>query len=239
MKDRLLFALALAAAWQALHWIAGADVVPAPAATLSTLARIMADEDFPAEAMETLRAFLWALALSLAGGLALGVALGAWRFAGAVMEPVLSAFYAIPKITLYPVILLLFGLGIQARIAFGVIHGIVPVALIMMTAVRNVRPIHRRVAQSLGMSPWRTAWRVLLPATLPEVITASRLGFALTLLGTLIGEMFASQKGLGHMLMRAMETDDVPTLAAVALLLVVTATAASAAFLALEARIRS
>ena len=238
MKDRLLFVAALLAAWQGLHWFAGADVVPSPTATLATLSRLVADEDFPAEAIETLRAFLWALAISLAGGLALGVALGAWRYAGAVMEPILVAFYAIPKVTLYPVILLLFGLGIQARIAFGIIHGIVPVALIMMTAVRGVRPIHRRVARSLGMSPWRTAWRVLLPATLPEVVTAFRLGFALTLLGTLIGEMFASQKGLGHMLMRAMETDDVPTLAAVALLLVTAATIASAALLALEKRVR-
>ena len=65
--------------------------------------------------------------------------LGAHRLSGEVTEPILTALYSIPKITLYPVILLLFGLGISAKIAFGVIHGIIPVILFTMNAVRNIR----------------------------------------------------------------------------------------------------
>ena len=65
--------------------------------------------------------------------------LGAHRLSGEVAEPILVALYSIPKITLYPVILLLFGLGISAKIAFGVIHGIIPVAIFTMNAVRNIR----------------------------------------------------------------------------------------------------
>ena len=68
-----------------------------------------------------------------------GLALGAHRLSGEVAEPILVALYSIPKITLYPVILLLFGLGISAKIAFGVIHGIIPVILFTMNAVRNIR----------------------------------------------------------------------------------------------------
>ena len=72
----------------------------------------------------------------------IGLALGAHRLAGEVTEPILAALYSIPKITLYPVILLLFGLGISAKIAFGVIHGIIPVILFTMNAVRNIRAVY-------------------------------------------------------------------------------------------------
>ena len=70
-----------------------------------------------------------------------------------------------------------------------------------------------------------------MPAALPEIVSGFRIGFALTLLGTLIGEMFASQRGIGYMLVRAMETGDTATVMALALLLVVLATTASAALL--------
>jgi len=73
---------------------------------------------------------------------------------------------------------------------------------------------------------------------LPEIVSGFRLGFALTLLGTLIGEMFASQRGIGYMLVKAMETGDTATVMSLALLLVVLATAASAALLALDRRLR-
>ena len=53
----------------------------------------------------------------------------------------LVAIYSIPKMTLYPILLLMFGLGMSAKIAFGAIHGIIPIALFTINAVRNVRPI--------------------------------------------------------------------------------------------------
>jgi NitT/TauT family transport system permease protein len=70
------------------------------------------------------------------------------------------------------------------------------------------------------------------------VVPGFRIGFAPTLLGTLIGEMFASQRGIGYMLVKAMETGDTATVMSLALLLVVLATAASAALLALDRRLR-
>jgi len=151
---------------------------------------------------------------------------------------VLVALYSIPKITLYPVILLLFGLGISAKIAFGVIHGIIPVILFTMNAVRNMRPVYLRAARAMRLSAVQTAATIIVPAALPEIVSGFRIGFALTLLGTLIGEMFASQRGIGYMLVKAMETGDTGTVMSLALLLVVLATAASAALLALDRRLR-
>jgi NitT/TauT family transport system permease protein len=165
------------------------------------------------------------------------VLLGAHRLSGEVAEPMLMALYSVPKITLYPVILLLFGLGVSAKIAFGALHGIIPVIIFSMNAVRSMRPVYLRSARAMRLTLLQTGWHVMVPATLPEIVTGFRLGVALTLLGTLIGEMFASQRGIGYMLLKAMESNEPATIMALALLLIVFATCASWLLLAIDNRL--
>jgi NitT/TauT family transport system permease protein len=111
--------------------------------------------------------------------------LGFYRLAGAVFEPMLVAFYSIPKLTLYPIVLLAFGLGMPAKIAFGVIHGVVPVALFTIAAVANVKPVLIKTGRVLGFGAFDMVTQVLFPAALPEILSGIRIGFALTLIGTL------------------------------------------------------
>jgi NitT/TauT family transport system permease protein len=156
------------------------------------------------------------------------------RFAGEVTEPILSSFYTIPKVTLYPVMLLIFGLGMSAKVAFGVIHGIIPVMLFTIAGVKNIEPVLLRTARVLRLSPAQTALSVLAPAVTPEIITGLRVGFALTLLGALIGEMFASQRGLGFLIINGIEVHDVRMMTTVTLIVVVFAVAANSLMLALD-----
>lgn len=237
--DTLLLLAGLVAGWQLLSLLAGPDVLTSPVATVGRLGELMADPDFPGHAAETASAFAVALAISLLGGLVLGVALGAHRLSGEVAEPLLVALYSIPKITLYPVVLLLFGLGMPAKIAFGAIHGIIPVALFTMNAVRSLPAVYLRAGRAMRLTPAQTFIHVLVPASLPEIVTGFRLGFSLTLLGTLIGEMFASQRGLGHLLVRSMERNETDIIVALALLLTALATAAGWLLLRLEQRLHA
>ena len=64
--------------------------------------------------------------------------------------------------------------GISARIAFGVIHGIIPVILFTMNAVRNIRPVYLRSARAMRLTPAQTALTILLPAALPEIVSGFR-----------------------------------------------------------------
>lgn len=235
--DTVLLITATLILWQVATMLIGQEVLTPPLATAGRLFEIMADPDFPAHAWETGRAFGTALIIALVGGLTVGVALGAHRLSGQVAEPILVTLYSIPKITLYPVILLLFGLGISAKIAFGVIHGIIPIAIFTMNGVRNISSVYFRAARAMRLSGLQTAANIILPAAVPEIVSGFRLGFSLTLLGTLIGEMFASQRGIGYMLVKAMETNDVATVMALALLLIILATAASSVLLVIDRRL--
>jgi len=236
LRSAILIACLLAG-WQLLFWFAGSSALTSPADTVAFTLQLVASPSFYPHLAETAKAFAVALGIAISCGILIGFSLGLYRFASEVAEPVLVALYSIPKITLYPVILLLFGLGISAKIAFGVIHGIIPVILFTMNAVRNMRPVYLRAARAMRLSAVQTAATIIVPAALPEIVSGFRIGFALTLLGTLIGEMFASQRGIGYMLVRAMETGDTGTVMALALLLVVLATAASAALLRLDRRL--
>src|SRR5215213_10753796 len=169
LADIVVLMVAMILLWQLGSWRLGHEVLPSPAATLRKLAAIMTDEDFPRHAWETGRAFATALVIALVGGLVIGLMLGAHRLSGDVAEPILVALYSIPKITLYPVILLLFGLGLQARVVFGAIHGFFPIAIFTMAAVRSIPPVHFRTARSLRLGPVGTALHVVLPGALPEI----------------------------------------------------------------------
>ena len=113
------------------------------------------------------------------------------------------SLYAIPKLTLYPILLLAFGLGLSAKVAFGVIHGVIPIILFTLAAVRNTKPILIKTGRVLKLSRWQMVRWILFPAAIPEIFTGLRVGFALTLIGSLLAEMFASQRGLGYLLMNA------------------------------------
>jgi NitT/TauT family transport system permease protein len=187
---------------------------------------------------ETGLAFLQALAIAWIGGVGIGVLLGGHKLSGEVAEPILVGLYSLPKITLYPVILLLFGLGMSAKVAFGALHGIIPVVLFTMSAVRNVNRTYLRAGRSMRLTPMQMAWYILIPATLPEIFSGLRIGFSLTLLGTMLGELFASQRGLGFLLMTAIDLNDVQTILAIAVLISLFAVITNSILLAIDRRLR-
>lgn len=237
LRAALLVACVLAA-WQFLFWFAGSGALTSPLDTVAYLAQLLSSPTFYPHLIETGQAFAVALGIAISAGIAIGFTLGLYRFAADVGEPVLVALYSIPKITLYPIVLLAFGIGMPAKIAFGAIHGIMPVAIFALGAIRNLNPVYAKAARVMRLPPSSIASHVLLPAAIPEIFTGIRIGFSLTLIGTLLGEMFASQRGLGHLLIQAIGLHNVPMIMALTLLLVVIAVAASALLLAVDRRLR-
>jgi len=222
--------------WQmAARWTASVAITP-PFTTLRYLVSLLQTAMFWDNAEATGAAFLLAFALSGGLGLALGLVLGLSRFASDVAEPVLAGFYTIPKVTLYPVVLLLCGLGMSAKVTFGVMHGLAPVTLFTLGAVRTLPPVLLRTARSLRLSPWQAMRTVLLPACLPEILAGLRIGFSLSLLGVLIGEMFSSQRGLGFLLVNGLAQHNVALTTSVVVVIVVCAIAANTVMLRLSKR---
>jgi NitT/TauT family transport system permease protein len=235
--DTLIIIAAVLLAWQALHQAVGATALPAPLPTLAYLAKFLPTARFAANAWATLVCFVYALIIAYALGLGIGIWMGTHGLSGAVGEPILISLYTLPKVTLYPVVLLIFGLSISGRVTFGAMHGVLPVALLTMNAIRNVPPVYLKSARALGLSRWQTIFKVLLPATLPEVASGLRIGFSLTLLGVLLAEMFAAKQGLGFLIINAMQLLQGEEMMTVAVVLFVFATVANMLLLAIDHRL--
>lgn len=234
LRGPLAVVIVLVAIWQLLFWVVGDSGLSSPADTVKRLSGLMQTQSFWGHVAETGYAFSLALVLSLVSGVALGILLGLNRTTGVVAEPILINLYSLPKVTLYPVVLLCFGLGTSAKVAFGVMHGLIPIAIFTMNAILQMKPVYLRTAGVLRLSPLQTAVSVVLPAVLPEILSGTRLGFSLCLLGVLIGEMFASQRGLGFMVTNAMGLGDMATVLSVAILLSVFAVGANALLMSLD-----
>ncbi len=234
--DSLALVAAILVVWLGLYVYAGDVAITPPWTTFVFAVELLSRASFWNHVGATMTAFAMALAISAVAGVVLGLVLGMHRFAGEVTEPILGSLYTIPKVTLYPVMLLIFGLGMSAKVAFGVIHGMIPVMLFTMAAAKNIQPVLLRTARALRLSPAQTVLSVLAPAVTPEIITGLRVGFALTLLGVLIGEMFASQRGLGFLIINGINVHDVRMTTTVTLIVVIFAVAANALMLALDRR---
>ena len=235
----LFLVIGLLVLWQILFWWVGRNALLPPAETILYLAKLLQTSRFWGHIAETGTAFVVALAISIVAGLAIGLVLGMNRMAAEVFEPFLLAGGSVPKIALYPIVLLIFGIGMPAKIAFGAIHGVVPVAIFTLTACHNVPPILVRAAAAMRLTRWDMIRSVLLPAALPDIFTGIRFGFSLTLIGTILGEMFGSQRGLGYLLMTAIGLQNIQVIMSVTLLLVLVAATVNTLLLAQDRRLRN
>ena len=236
-RGPLILVVAVFAVWQLLYLIAGEMAMRSPLQTFSYLRGLLAGDRIWPHIQETARASALAVLISIAVGLAIGLTLGFRKIAGEIFEPMLVAVYSIPKLTLYPILLLTFGLGLSAKVAFGALHGIIPIALFTINAVRNIRPILIKTGRALNYTTGEMVWRILIPAALPEIFTGIRIGVSLTLIGTLLGEMFASQRGLGYTLMNAMGLHNVDIIMSITFILIVFAMLVSGVLLAVDRRL--
>jgi len=224
--------------WQATFMAAGPNAIASPASTLAWLAQQLSGPDIWVHIWATGSAFLVALGVAVLGGLLIGLFTGLNATAAQTAEPLLLAANSVPKIALYPIVLLLFGVGMPAKVAFGAIHGVVPVAIFTMNACRAIPPVLLKTAAVMRLPLRDRIGSILLPCALPDIVTGLRLGFSLTLIGTILGEMFGSQSGLGYLLMTSIGLQNTQVIMGVTVLLVAFAATVSTALLTWERRLR-
>jgi ABC-type nitrate/sulfonate/bicarbonate transport system permease component len=172
--------------------------VPAPSAVVAGFAAI-APGALGALA-DTLAKTAVAYVLAAVLGVPAGIALGSMGRLREVLDPFVAALYGMPKILVLPWIVLLLGFGTTPAIAYGTIHGLFPVIVLVMSAVRDVDPHLLTVARAYGARPAQLYRKVVLPAIVPAVVASLRLAVVFCLLGVLIVEMFAGVRGMGFLM---------------------------------------
>lgn len=220
--------------WEIIYFVVGEPAMASPLQTVSSLVTNVGA--WLPDVGATLWALLISFVLSAIVGVMLGLLIGLSTFWTQVLGPIMVVLYAIPKVTLYPIFLLLFGLSLQGRVAFSAFHGVFPILIICMEATRGVPDTYLKVGDSYRMSFLQKARHILIPSIMPQLVVGLRTGFNLCFLGLILGEMFASTEGIGHRLMSFVELNRAAPILALILIIVFIAFLFTFLFLFLQER---
>ena len=123
-----------------------------------------------------------------------------------IIDPLVAALHPIPKIAVLPLIMIVFGIGESSKIVSVAVAVFFPVLINTMAGVLQISPIYFEVAKNYGASLFRVLTRVVVPGSLPMVLTGMRLALNVALVVTIAIELVAAQEGLGDMIWFAWET---------------------------------
>jgi ABC-type nitrate/sulfonate/bicarbonate transport system permease component len=181
-------------------------IFPAPTKILSAFFLALVNGKFSSNTLITVRRVLSGFLIGGGAGLLLGMVLGWSRRIRRVIDPIVAALHPIPKFALLPMMLIIFGLGESSRTAMVSIGAFFPMLINTMGGVLQINPTHYEVVENLGGSKWDVFRKVVLPGSLPFVMSGARLSLISSLTVAIGVEMVFGNNGLGSVLWLAWET---------------------------------
>ena len=168
-----------------------------PSEMLLALWRILASGRFNADIAFTVWNTAAAVAIAVAGGFFIGALLHAMPRVRRTVEPLLSAYYAVPIFVFYPLLVVAFGVGRAALIAMGVLFGIVVMVVNTMLGLDRVRSVIVKTTSVMRLGPWQRLVLVRLPAGAPYLVTGVKLAVAYVVIAIVAGEFILASAGIG------------------------------------------
>lgn len=179
---------------------------PPPTLIGVTLGRLAFTAAFWSALGITVVRLLAGVALGASSGLLLGWLMGAWRPVRLILTPVVTALHPLPKLALFPLFLILLGLGEASKIALVALTAFFPMLLNTLAGVEQIERTYWEVAANYGVTGQRLLWRVIVPGSLPLALVGLRLAVNSGLILTVAVEMLAAQQGLGAQIWLAWQT---------------------------------
>lgn len=198
-----------------------AYVLPAP---WEVVARCWTDRALIAShGLTTVGEILAGLLLSALIAIPLGIVIVAVPVIDRLFYPILVAFNSIPKVALAPLFVVWFGYGLFPRILITVSIAFFPVLVAMVGGLKSVDPDIIRLTRSMRAHRLQVFLRVRLPNALPSAFSGLKVATSLAVIGAIIGEFVASDRGWGYLLVQASGSLDTPLMFAIVVLLALVA----------------
>lgn len=173
----------------------------------------------------TLQEMFWGFLVGAGAGILAGFVLGQNRFLGRLMGPLITAVYALPKIALAPLFVLWFGIGLQMKVALSATIVFFLVFWNTYAGVRDVDPELVDVLRVIGARRQHLVLKVVLPQALTWIYVGLKLSVPYALIGAVVGELIASNRGLGYVLQNSAGQFDTAGVFAALFVLMVISTA--------------
>jgi ABC-type nitrate/sulfonate/bicarbonate transport system permease component len=193
-----------------LVWEFGADsgavntlLVSSPSRIAHAGAALMADPDFWNDVRVSASEFLFGYGAAIVIGIPFGLAMGASRRLSYIVSPFVDTLNAVPRVTLLPLLIIWFGIGIWSKVAVVFLGAVIPIVISALSGVKTNEARFLTMAKSFSASRGKIFASIILPGCVPYIFTGLKYAAGRALLGVVVGELYAATAGVGHMIAEA------------------------------------
>jgi NitT/TauT family transport system permease protein len=198
--------------WQVIVWVGRYPtfILPSPMAVASRWVRLLADGTLWLHVKVTLTEILIGLALGAFVATFLGYLLAHSPLAEQLLSPFIVASQSVPTVAIAPLLVIWFGTGILSKTLVCALIVFFPILVNTVVGVRGVEPDLRDLMRTLEASRWQMIWMLEVPAALPTLLGGLKVGATLAVIGAVVGEFVAADRGLGYLLKQGQQVYDTP-----------------------------
>ncbi len=189
--------------WHAAVRLSGSDLFPTPLEVARGIIELAQKGLLLKYIVASLFRVTWGFVLATVVGVPFGLLLGWYARAFQAFNPMIQMFRPISPIAWIPVAILWFGINDAAPVFLIFLASVFPITVSATAAVQNMQPVYLRAAQNFGLSRGQLFRRVILPASLPQIITGLRIALGIAWLVVVAAEMIAVNSGLGYLIIDA------------------------------------
>jgi len=194
--------------WQGLvsFGYAPPALLPPPGLVFMRLVQQLSTFTYQSEIAATLFRLFTGFSIAVLLGVGIGLAAAASRSVNAIVRPLVRVLAPLPKVALYPALLLLLGFGHESKIMLVAADALFPILLSTYYGASTVEQKLIWSALAAGTSPREVLFKVVLPAAAPSILTGCRIALVISCIVVFLAEMITSTDGLGHVLVTAART---------------------------------
>jgi len=190
--------------WTAIHYsgFVNPALVPTPLAVAKRIGQL-AGQRLPLDIWKSTQRVLYGVLLGILVAIPVSFVLGWYRDVRRFVDPLLNFFRALPPIALIPLVIVYFGIGETAKVVILFYAAFFSGVIVMYEGIGQISPIYVRVARTLGAKDYEIFLKVIVPLTVPHMLTALRVALGVAWATLVASELIAAQQGLGALIQDA------------------------------------
>jgi NitT/TauT family transport system permease protein len=186
--------------------------ISSPSRIVRAGALLLAQPDFWNDVRVSASEFFFGYAAAALIGIPLGLAMGWSRRLSYILSPFVDTLNAVPRVTMLPLLIIWFGIGIWSKVAVVFLGAVIPIVISAFSGVQTNEARFLTMARSFCASQQKVFLSIILPGTVPYIFTGLKYAAGRALLGVVVGELYAATAGVGHMIADAGNTFQTDTL---------------------------
>lgn len=197
---RVAFLGVLLLSWMAASELVPRNLFPTPLATLDAAQRLFSEPRLWTAVGDSLMVFGIGFVVAATVAVPLGVLMGGIRPLGRTLDIYVNALAATPRVAFIPLVIVLLGLGVEAKVFIVFLGAAMPILISTYAGVLAADDELVEMARSTGAVQWRIFAFIVLPNAVPFIAAGLRIGATIALINTVVAELYTSVKGLGGLL---------------------------------------